>query len=85
MSHIPGKFDVITDLRRAIFASLAKDGFKSKSYKGFLANAEKILKSIEPTQTRFGQIENELSKARNTDLSEEKRRENLLMAANLIS
>lgn len=84
MSHVPNKFDAITDIRRAISASYSDGGFSNENFVTFLRNAEEILESLSKSE-KYNEAKIELVKAKNNNLPIEKRRENLLMAANLLS
>lgn len=87
MTHIPNRFDVITDLRRCIYASYSDLQFKDENVKFFLENAEKNLEAVkdEVEKNIFKLIKKRLAKARNDKNFVERRREDLLSASCLLN
>lgn len=86
MTHIPNKFDVITDLRRCLYSSYSNTLFEDENVKFFLTNAEKNLETIkgELKKNTFKLVKNRLEKAKNNKYPIEKRREDLLTASCLL-
>ncbi len=86
MTHIPNKFDVITDLRRCLYSSYSDTLFEDENVKFFLINAEKNLETVknELEKSTFELIKNRLEKAKNNKYIIEKRREDLLTASCLL-
>lgn len=86
MTHIPNKFDVITDLRRCLYSSYSKLLFEDENVKCFLTNAEKNLETVkdELKKNTFKLVKNRLEKAKNNRYLIEKRREDLLTASCLL-
>jgi len=86
MTHIPNKFDVITDLRRCLYSSYSDTLFEDENVKFFLTNAEKNLETIKDELNRntFKLVKNRLEKAKNNKYLIEKRREDLLTASCLL-
>jgi len=86
MTHIPNKFDIITDLRRCLYSSYSNSLFEDENVKLFLTNAEKNLETIKDklNKNTFKLIKNRLERAKNTKYLIEKRREDLLTASCLL-
>lgn len=86
MSHKPTALDASTDLRRSIYSSFSKKSLDSKSSKFFIANAEHIIKSNRDKidKTRLLIVKNLIREAKNDELKNNERRENLLTAAILL-
>jgi len=86
MTHIPNKFDIITDLRRCLYSSYSNSLFEDENVKLFLTNAEKNLETIKDklNKNTFKLIKNRLERAKNTKYLVEKRREDLLTASCLL-
>ena len=86
MTHLPNKFDVITDLRRSLYASYSDSLFEDENVKVFLENAEKNLEIIkgELKEDTFKLVKKRLEKAKNKIYPIEKRREDLLTASCLL-
>ena len=84
MSYKPTKFDVIADLRRAIYASFSKDGFADINARTFLQKAETNLKKINLDNNVYSQVILRLKKAKDRKQPIEKRREDLLMVSSLV-
>ena len=82
--HKPTRLDVIADLRRAIYASFSKNGFKDQNFKTFLKKAETNLEALDLDRKTYSLAVMRLKKAKNLKQPIEKRREDLLMASSLI-
>jgi hypothetical protein len=82
--HKPSRLDVIADLKQCISASYSKDGFDDSNFKVFLQKAESNLKGIGLNKNTYSQIISRLNKAKDPKQTEEKRREDILMASSLI-
>lgn len=83
-SHKPTRLDVITDLKRCIYASFSKDGFDDSNFKAFFERAEVNLKKINLSENTYSQIISRLDKAKDPKQSTEKRREDILMISSLV-
>jgi hypothetical protein len=83
MSHLPNKYDIVTDLRRSVMASYSTKAFEDENVKSFLANAEKNLESVRKDlgEKNYLQIKQRLEKAKNPNNVLGKRREDLLTAS----
>lgn len=82
MSHLPNLLDAATDLRRSIYASFAQEGFESKTPQMFIQSAQKIIRKNNFDRSK--QVKDLLTEAQDKSLEDNKRRENLLMAAVLL-
>lgn len=84
MNHRPNSLDIVTDLKRSIFASYSKDRFADSNAKTFLENAEANLKKISLSKNTYSQITSRLNKAKDPKRSIDKRREDILMVSSLV-
>ena len=80
MTYQPTKLDVVTDLRRCIYASYSEKKFSDPNFKTFFDHAMKILKN----KKIDNEIIKRLKKSQNEKLDENKRREDLLTASILL-
>ena len=86
MTHVPNKYDVITDLRRCLSSSYSDDLFEDKNVKVFLNKAEENLEFIKKDLEikTYLEIKKRLEKAKDSEKDLNKRREDLLTASCLL-
>ena len=87
MTHQPTPLDVACDLRRCIYASFSEVGFDDSNFRDFLAHGLADLECVEddlnPKLLRL--IRSRLAKVQNSGCDISKRREDILLAANLLA
>lgn len=86
MTHVPTKLDIVADLRRSIYASFDKKEFGGDNVKTFIKKAEENLNLLngEIDSSNLLIITDRIEKAKDSKRPLEKRREDLLLASNLI-
>lgn len=86
MTHTPTIIDIKTDLRRGIMASLSKDEFNDPNFKVFLENAQKSIELLKEKIgiRKYNEVRDRISKSLDSTNSNEKRREDLLIASCLV-
>ncbi len=79
MNHVPTLQDAASDLYRCVYASLAKDGFESETFKLFFTNAQEILAKFDtPSALEARKL---VQRSLNKSLDKAKRQEDLLTAS----
>lgn len=83
MSHIPNKYDVVTDLRRCVLASYSPKAFEDENVKIFLQKAEENLEKIKENlnESAYQLAKQRIQKAKESKNLLDKRREDLLTAS----
>lgn len=86
LTHTPTLLDAAADLKRCIYASFSDQGFRDPNVITFLSHAHKVIDSWEAQLDAklLAQIRMRLQKAQSPELSDKKRREDLLTAALLL-
>ena len=86
MSHKPNKLDIVTDLRRCLYASFNANGFESENALIFIKKAEEKLNALKNkiNKENYLLIKQRIQKAKNANSSLSRRREDLLTASVLI-
>ena len=86
MTHIPNRFDVITDLKRCLYSSYSDFTFDDENLKIFLSKAEenlgKIAKNIDKKTLML--VKERIAKVKDIHNLPNKRREDLLTASSLL-
>jgi len=87
MTYTPTLLDAAVDLRRCVYASIATNGFQSPEFLTFWKNANVIISNkdsqIKPELKKY--LYQCLKNSGNEDLPKNKRQEDLLMAATLLT
>jgi hypothetical protein len=87
MTYTPTLLDAAVDIRRCIYASMEPNGFQSAEFLIFWKNANAIISEndsqIKPELKKY--IYRCLKNAENKSLSKNRRQEDLLMAATLLT
>ncbi len=86
MTHIPTKFDIITDLKRSLYSSYSDLLFNDENTILFLNKAEKNLEVLKDQMDKgiYVLVKKRIEKAKNDKHLVEKRREDLLTASCLL-
>jgi len=86
MSHKVTKYDVITDLKRCLYASYSNELFEDENVKVFLKKAEENLEKIGPQLKKeiYDLVRERITKSKNANNLIDKRREDLLTASCLL-
>ena len=86
MAHIPTKFDIITDLKRSLYASYSDQLFNDKNSVLFLNNAEKNLELLKNQIDKniYDLVKKRIPKAKDDKNVINKRRKDLLTTSCLL-
>lgn len=87
MNHQPTSLDLAADLRRCLYLSLSQEGFTDQNFLTFFHHAlqvfSQIKNQIDPSLLSL--LQKLLRRSQNSQLSLQKRREDLLTASLLLS